>query len=234
MDYISVKLEEKKEKKITLLLDSNLAALPPCPCNMFSTFCVCISVCVSGSFTFTELSDPKGVTRRVDEQHWWVECASPLPWVLSAASRLNPGEMCPAQTLCLASGLGGETGSPTSEPNPSQATITRFQFQLLVRHHVSSTFLHIATDCVACGASGKTARCLRLCWGWKGCPSSLYCPFGTSACSLQGLLISNVCPGNDGRLSPLPRGVLVDAYSLLSRSKALACSVCQVPRCKHP
>lgn len=137
--------------------------------------------------------------------------------------------MHPAQ-MRQASGLGGGTGSPVSEPDPFQATITRSPFQpRFVRRRVS---LHIP----------PCSRRLRGSWGQrpnnrmsgallrvKGRLSSLYlvpwfCP--------QGARIPNVYPQEDGRQSPVARGVLVDAYSQLSRNKALACGVCPLPRCK--
>ena len=63
-------LSETKRKETTFLPASSLTALPPRPWSTFPVLCVCISVCVSGSVTFTDLADQEGDTRRVDQRHW--------------------------------------------------------------------------------------------------------------------------------------------------------------------
>ena len=63
-------LSETKRKETTFLPTSSLTALSPHPWSTFPVLCVCISVCVSGSVTFTDLADQEGDTRRVDQRHW--------------------------------------------------------------------------------------------------------------------------------------------------------------------
>lgn len=85
--------------------------------------------------SFTEFSDPKGITR-VLEQHWWVDIASPLPWALHC----QPPERreVPSSGPLPVRWAGRGTGSPMSKPDPLQATITRPQLQPhLARPHVS-------------------------------------------------------------------------------------------------
>ena len=69
----------------------------------------------------------------------------------------------------------------------------------------SSTSLHVATDCVARGASGKQQNVLESVEGGK---DACHLGFLVPRFSPQGVVMSNVYAWKDGRLLALHRGVL--------------------------
>lgn len=151
------------------------------------------SMNVSGALHFHSILRPQGG----HQQSSWAAlmgriCSTPA---LGPQCRQLPKlrRDAPSSDPHQSSGLGGGTGSLMSQPNPCQATITRFWFQpFLARRHVSLHFPPCSHRLRGYWANSKT-RCLGLCWGLKGRPSSVLCiALLLPRFSLQGVLISNV------------------------------------------